>query len=383
MTLNLYNLKRDYKLIRKKDFKVAQKILALVELIKIDCYYSRRTFIDSKKLRLLALCEGTGISLRTLYRWKAAYIASGVSGLAVKKQRGRSATPIPERAVALITEMRSQFRWGSEVIQAHLRIDYGICLTRYKIEQFLTRSGLRDKYPCTTKKARSKKVKRHTKIVVIDDPGEHTQLDAKHLPRALRGSKCFVINFIDHASNWSFKYAYSKLNQYATEDFLKRLIKVCPFQIQSIQTDHGMEFTYKHYWKMRKLNKEHPLDIFCKENGIQHRLIVPGEKEVQGLVERSNRQDDQEFYIRMGPVDLLKFNTELSNYCSFRNERRRFKKNNWQTPNEYLKNCLINNATAETVEKFNILPFYSNSKKDNNIKELTEDDDILVTKKAA
>ena len=48
-----------------------------------------------------------------------------------------------------------------------------------------------------------------------------------------------------------------------------------------------------------------------------------------------------------------------------------------------LENCLINNATAKTVEKFNILPLYSNSEKENNIKDIDKCDDKYVTKKAA
>lgn len=266
MNLNLYNLKRDYKLINKKDFKVAHKILALVELVKINHYYARRRHLHSKKIKILALCEGIGINLRTLYRWRAAYLKKGVAGLAVIKKRGRLPTPLSDKARTLIRRMRAKYRWGSEVIQAHLRIDHGIILSRYKIEQYLTRSGLREKYPCTTRKAKQKKLKKHTKKVVVNTPGEHTQMDTKHLPKTLGHKiKCYVYNFVDHASNWSFKYAYSKLNQHTTEDFLKRLIKVCPFPILSIQTDHGFEFTYKHYWKMRDVKKRASINDILSE----------------------------------------------------------------------------------------------------------------------
>lgn len=384
MELNLSNLKRDYKQTLKVDFIVAQRILTLVELVKINSYYARREHLHSKKIKLLALCEGVGINMRTLYRWRAAYIEKGLVGLVVKKKRGREATPLPDRAVELIHEMRSRYRWGSEVMQAHLRIDHGIFLSRYKIEQYLSRSGLREKYPCTTKKVRSKKVKRHTKKVVIDNPGEHTQLDTKHLPKTLGNkTKCYVYNFVDHASNWSFKYAYSKLNQYTTEDFLKRLNKVCPFVIKSIQTDHGIEFTYKHYWKMREIKKVHPLEAFCTQNSIRHRLIIPGEKELQGLVERSHRQDDQEFYIRMEPMQIDEFNRHLRDYCAFRNESRRFKKLNWKTPNEWLKNCSISNVTGKNDQKMDKVTSLTRQEKAKDIKELEEKNDKSATKKAA
>lgn len=383
MDLNLSNLKRDYKLIKNKNYNIAHKILALVEFVKIESYYARRSHLHSKKIKQLALCEGLGITLRTLFRWRAAYIEKGFTGLAVNKKRGREATPLPENAVELITHMRSQYRWGSEVIQAHLRIDHKIFLSRYKIEQFLNRSGLRNKYPCTTKKAKSKKIKRHTKKVVVLTAGEHTQLDTKHLPQTLGNKvKCYVYNFVDHASNWSFKYAYSKLNQHTTEDFLQRLIKSCPFDIQSIQTDHGFEFTYKNYWRMRDVKKEHPLEKFCNRYQIRHRLIIPGEKELQGLVERSHRQDDQEFYIRMEPMQIDEFNKQLRDYCNFRNACRRFKKLDWKTPNEWLS-CSVNNVIGKNDEKIDIVTFKTEQQKAKHIKVLDEKDDKKTVKKAA
>lgn len=389
MELTLSNLKRDYKQIKKVNFELAQKLLALVEFLKIESYYKRQTHLHSKKIKLYALCEGLGISLRTLYRWRAAYIKNGIFGLNTKRGRGKPATPIPEDTQLLITEMRKQFRWGPEVIQAHLRFDHHIYVSRYKIDRFLNRSGLRDKYPCTTKKARRKKIKPHTKKVVIDHPGEHTQMDTKHLPKHLKDDKkCYVYNFVDHASNWSFKYAYSKLNTKTTEDFLERLHKACPFIINSIQTDHGKEFTYKMYWKERNTDKEHPLDIFCSVNNIRHRLIIPGEKELQGLVERSHRQDDQEFYISLEPMELKEFNRHLKEFCSFRNDCRRFKKLDWKTPNEWLANYSLSHDnhkldSLDSDQNGDVLPLIPVSKKENNIKEIEVKDDRLNTKKAA
>lgn len=384
MELNLSNLKRDYKQIRSVDFNIAHKLLGLVELVKINHYYARSKHLHSKKIKLLALCEGVGIDLRTLYRWRAAYIKKGIVGLATKKKRGREATPLLDRATELISEMRARFRWGSEVMQAHLRMDHSIFLTRYKIEQYLNRSGLRDKYPCTTKKAKAKKIKRHTKKVVITTAGEHTQLDTKHLPNILgEKTKCYVYNFVDHASNWSFKFAYSKLNQLTTEDFLNKLMKACPFKIKSVQTDHGFEFTYKFYWKMRDVKKEHPLEKFCNQYEIRHRLIVPGEKELQGLVERSHRQDDQEFYIRMEPMELNEFNRHLKEFCLFRNESRRFKKLEWKTPNEWLASCSISNVSEKSDEKIDKVTSNIEHENVKHIKGLEGNDDKKLTKKAA
>ena len=58
--------------------------------------------------------------------------------------------------------------------------------------------------------------------------------------------KAYVYNFIDHASNWSFKRAYSKISVKNTEDFMRHLLKSVPFKIERLQTDNVLtpESTY-------------------------------------------------------------------------------------------------------------------------------------------
>ena len=191
------------------------------------------------------------------------------------------------------------------MIQAHLRLDHGCVLNRYRIDRFLKDSGLRKEYPCTTIKKVKIKRKRHTKKVVVRTPGKHTQMDVKYQLYLMRNkSKAFVYNFIDHASNWSFKRAYSRISAKNTLDFMERLLKVCPFKIERLQTDNGVEFTFKWTSQHPDDPKAHPLVYICDRESINHKLIPPGEKELQGLVERAHRQDDQELYSRINPWDL-------------------------------------------------------------------------------
>ena len=234
--------------------------------------------------------------------------------------------------------MRKKYRWGSEVIQAHLLRDHGIRLNRYRIDRFLGESGLRAEYPCTTCKKVKLKRKRHTKRVVVRTPGAHTQMDVKYQLHLLKyRQKAYVYNFIDHASNWSFKRAYSAITAANTDDFMNRLLAECPFDLMRLQTDNGVEFTFKWASKHPDDPKEHPLFKICHRESIRHVLIPPGEKELQGLVERSHRQDDQELYSRLLPENLEEFNALLGEYYRWRNRHRRFKKLGWKTPQEWLE----------------------------------------------
>ena len=74
--------------------------------------------------------------------------------------------------------------------------------------------------------------------------------------------------------------------------FLRMLVKVFPFKIQTVQTDNGTEFTYKYISD----TEECPFDKALRSFGIQHVLIPPRTPWHNGKVERSHRNDQRYFY---------------------------------------------------------------------------------------
>ena len=271
--------------------------------------------------------DDSGYSTSSTQRWKQSYRCNGINGIAPEKRGHPLKKEIPFHIAKLIEHYRKEYLWGSEVIQAHLLFDHSIKINRYRIDRFLHESGLRKQYPCTTSKKKRAKKKKHTKKVIVHNPGEHTQMDVKYQLYLLQDkSKSYVYNFIDHASNWSYKRAYSAINVKNTKDFMERLLKVSPFKIERLQTDNGIEFTFKWASKHHDDPKEHPLFKLCYRESINHKLIPPGEKELQGLVERSHRQDDQELFSRIAPKDIHEFNRLLEQHYLWRNQSRRFKK---------------------------------------------------------
>jgi transposase InsO family protein len=329
MILSLEKLRRDYKLYRKKDQEIAARIDILLSYSKFELKYQGPQDQETKEKFIKSFLTSMEISERTIQRWKKDYNERGPDGLGKLKATGRPPVAIRRRIRKIITAYRMMYRWGSEVIQAHLKLDHNYNVSRHKIEKFLTDSGVRDSFPCTTaKRQKAQKKKQHTKIVVVNNPGAHTQMDVKYQLHLLKSKKkCYVYNFIDHASNWSFKYAYGAINERNTQDFMNKLLQVCPFKIKRLQTDNGIEFTFKYVSGEPDEPKQHLLDKFCEENNIIHKLIPPGEKELQGLVERSHRQDDQELFSRITPNQLEEFNQLLKQYAEERNLKRRYKKN--------------------------------------------------------
>ncbi len=325
MELNLVNLESDYKQSRCESKRIIERILALKELVRLKsdhCSYKdwmyRKIAIQFK------------VSARTLYRWKSGYERLGLFGVRPRLAPGRKKKAIAGWVARYIKTMRDDYNWGSEVIQAHLREDYGIELSEYKIHRFLKDRGY------LNRKVRKIKSKKHFKTVHILVPGVHTQLDVKHLPRILKsGRKCYVYNFVDHASRWQFKMVFESYGAWETYRFMQALLDTCPFPIKRLQTDHGIEFTYKFLHHVQEAT-EHPLEHICKLHGIRKKLIPVGEKEQNGLVERSHRQDDNELYETIRPLNIQHFNLILKKHVNWLNQCRRRKPLNWKTANEYL-----------------------------------------------
>ena len=337
--LNLSHLREDFKAIYRKNWSLGEKINTLIAVTKTEISHSGQRSSCEKKTKIMKILHSAKISMRTLQRWKQSYQRNRLSGISPQIRGKPPKNELPQELKDLITNYRKEYRWGSMVVQAHLLRDHNIFINRYQIDRFLKESGLKEKYPCTTIKKVKAKKRRHTKKVVVLNPGEHTQADVKYqLHILLNGARAYVYNFIDHASNWSYKMAFPSISARNTELFMEILLIVCPFKITRLQTDNGIEFTFKWASKIPDDPKEHPLFKIATREEIQHKLIPPGEKELQGLVERSHRQDDQEFYSKVSPKDLEEFNYLLKEYCDWRNSSRRFQKLNWLVPNEWLKN---------------------------------------------
>lgn len=325
MDLKLGVLRREVKRYRSKSARITERLLALTEVAK----RSGRTG-ELSELECERIAVQFGISARTLRRYIAAYEQGGVEAMVPRRNSGRKPNPIRGHTAKKIIEYRRLYHWGAEVIAAHLLHDHGVSVGRYRIERYLKKKGF------LLAPKRKQKALSHTRVVEVKEPGHHTQIDVKYVTHLLgNGEKAYTYTFIDHASRWRFKRAYDSFGPSETKDFMHRLLGRIPFAILRLQSDNGIEFTYKYVTNLDE-PKEHALDRLCREQDIRHVLIPPGEKELQGLVERNHRQDDDELYHRIRPFDLAALNRELDKHTTWCNSRRRRKALGWRTSNEYL-----------------------------------------------
>ena len=130
---------------------------------------------------------------------------------------------------------------------------------------------------------------------------------------------------------------YETKSYESLQKFLKEIEANCPFPIVEIQTDNGKEFTDKYRVGSDGFpTGNHPLDVWCNEREIVHKLIPIGQKELNGKVENTHKHDDREFYAKYEFTDFW----VLEKYMRSRNERwneqRATKALRWRTPDEVI-----------------------------------------------
>ena len=122
---------------------------------------------------------------------------------------------------------------------------------------------------------------------------------------------------IDECTRFRFVYEFEEQTPENSVKFLKMLIKVFPFKIQTVQTDNGTEFTYKYISE----EKECPFDTALAELGINHKLIPPRTPWHNGKVERSHRNDQRYFYDWEKFSDIKELNKKLAEHLNWSNNK--------------------------------------------------------------
>jgi transposase InsO family protein len=247
---------------------------------------------------------------RALKYWLTLYRKYGFEGLRNKSTRHKThprETPIriKERILELRRERKRcalKLRWDLE--------DEGIGIHHRTIGKILKAEGLTHRY-------RSRKV--HWKYVRIPlRKGELVEIDVKYVPDRIKGRKYYQFTAIECATRWRHMQAYEDNSTFSAIKFLKELVKVSDFKIQSVKTDNGACFTnrYSGYYKSDlPFPRLHAFDGACQENNVVHYLIDPGKPQQNAFVERSHREDQEKFYeqTQFKSFEELKYKLRLWN----------------------------------------------------------------------
>lgn len=298
-------------------------------------YYFLRAVVRSKQ-SVTRACAKAGKSTDSFNFWGSRLRKQ--KKLTALKAKSRAPKFSPTRVTKkverkIIALRKAEPSNGADRISFDLNKIFGLKIRADRVYRVLKRNNL-------ISKARSKRLtKKHIKRYRQPLPG-YLQMDVKYVTYKINGQQYYQFNVVDHCTTWRLTRVYRHLNHYNLMTFLKLLEARCPFPIIQIQTDNGMEFTDKYRGNVEPTGN-HPLDQWCKLRGIEHRLIPVGQKELNGKVENTHKQDDREFYASSNYQTFEKLEKAMRGYNGRWNEVRATKALGWKTPNQALEQAYV------------------------------------------
>lgn len=268
-------------------------------------------YLAAKLQNIEEACARRGMSRDFFYRWWKR-LKDGKFQIHHLKPRSRRPKKSPGKISDLleirIRYLRKIHGEGAEMLMYRLRKE-GQEISKSTVQYVLNRRrrSVRVKKP---------KLKAHQKRYELPIPGQRVQIDVKHAGCLNTGQKVYVYNAIDECTRWKYAKAFLSYTADKTVEFLNEVKNRFPFPIQCIQTDNGSEFTNRFCVTMVDGQPKilHPMEKWCNQYGIRQRLIPPGEKELNGKVERSHRMDDEYFYYRAPRHTIDAFNHGLGRW---------------------------------------------------------------------
>jgi transposase len=297
-----------------------------------------------RKIGVRRACERMGKYRSFYYYWDRRYREKGWRALSDRSRRPKRMPKLtsPELEKAVV-RMRKRTNYGKERIHDELK-DRGIVIPVSTIGKILDRKNL------LLKQRSYKTQKKHTRSYNLIYPGQRVQMDIKYVPSETCpfGRKYYQYTVKDECTRMRYLAWHDSIWTLYAVQTLKEAQEFFGFKIDCVQTDNGIEFTFDYTAQLSAKNKdpkEHPLDLYCVTQKIRHKLIPPGEKEINGKVERSHRTDDEEFYRTLkGRPNLFDLRKKGKRWMMFYNFKRRHSGIGKKRPGEF------------AIERLNLYP---------------------------
>lgn len=257
-----------------------------------------------EKRNVKAVCRKFGIHRSRFYYWKKRLnLESSGKGkgysrarrlIAYSRKPGSNPKAYPSEVIDLIIKIRKRTGNGADFIWFLLRDKYSIYVSVTGIYKVLKRGGL-----IRVKQGRKKPFLHYEAPKYL--PGEKIQIDVKYVKlvdevcRRLGKAYRWVYQYtaIDVATGIKCKLIYENIGADSSMDFLSKVRMFYPFPLKVIQTDNGVEFTYRLH---SNIQVEHKFTTQCHLYGYEHYLIPPAYPRANSHVERTHRIDKEEVY---------------------------------------------------------------------------------------
>ena len=282
--------------------------------------------------------DAFGISRRTLFRWQLALEKNtghldALDPLSTAPKGRRRREVLPEVEAYIIHERTEHPRLGKAKLAILLREDgyrvsesyVGRVISNLK-ERTLLPSGKKFSYYARTGAYREQPVFRRKKLRRVHKRG--MELDT--IIRFKDGTKRYILTAIDVERKFAFAGAYTTHSSASAADFLQRVIEVCPFPIEELQTDNGSEFARF-------------FEEACITLGLTHFNTHVRSPKENAFIERFNRTISEDFIMLNRPLlrdDVHAFNLKMVDWLLWYNTRRPHESLGMVSPLRYIVSTL-------------------------------------------
>lgn len=299
-----------------------------------------------KEHGMKAAMDAFNVSDRTLFRWQAALVKAQGHLEALDPQfttpKGkRRRIVLPEVEAFIINERTEHWRLGKKKLAPLLREEgYSVSesyvgrvisdlkkrnlLPSHQKLSYYAKSGTFKEQPVFKRKKLRRQVKRGMELDTI--------------VRFVNGIKRYILTAVDVEKKFAFAGAYTSHSSAAAADFLRKVIEVCPFVIDELQTDNGSEFALF-------------FEQACVLLGLTHFNTHVRSPKENAFIERFNRTISEDFIMRNRPLlrdDVHAFNLKLVDWLLWYNTKRPHESLGLVSPLRYI----VSTLTAEDCQRY-------------------------------
>ena len=282
--------------------------------------------------------DAFGVSRRTLFRWRKKLdtargrLESLDPGSTVPAKRRRRVI-LPEVERLILAERTAHPRYGKKKLRVFLK-EEGYDLSESYVgrvihdlkERKLLSSGKQLSFFAQTGRHHEKPVFKRTKLRRQVKRG--MELDT--VVRFIDGTKRYILTAVEVERKFAFAGAYTSHSSASASDFLRRVVDVCPFPIDELQTDNGSEFA-KYF------------EEACILLGLTHFNTHVRSPKENAFIERFNRTISEDFIMLNRPLlrdDVHAFNLKLVDWLLWYNTKRPHESLGMVSPLRYIVSTL-------------------------------------------
>lgn len=215
---------------------------------------------------------------------------------------------LPIDVVSRILALRSERNQCAEIIHYRLARE-GIIVSISSVKRVLHRLGI-------SRYSRWKKWHQYPPRPMPEKPGFLVEIDSAH--EGMPSDRLSAYALIDVCSRWAYAEPVLRTTSYATARFLREAKEKAPFVFQTIQTDHGSEFS-KWFTKV------------AEHDGVSHRHSRVRTPTDNGHIERFIRTPQDECLHRISR-DFRVWKKEIPEFIRYYNTERPHMGLDYQTP---------------------------------------------------